>query len=193
MVLKIKNLSVVLVSSLIVALIFASILVGYFFYIQWKEDSFATRYRSFIYKSTADIFSKDIKIDDIRFRKPGGGYPLVSGAGMPYLEGRITNNSTKIITSLMMEVSFSKEDGEVVYRDWFYPMGEEMFSGSPFFSSFRKTGGAILPGESVNFRYPLKNCPAYVYTAFERQKDFAKVEDQKTVISEFTVKGMSVV
>ena len=185
---KRKHLTVVLFSSAIIALVIVSTLVGYSLYVQWKEDTFAVDYRNSIYRLNAEIFKNDIEIHGVRAGLRNSGLPSET----PVLEGKVKNDSSKTITSIMLEVSFSISDGSVIYRDWFYPFGEGAFSGSPFFSGIKRTREVLRPGESMAFNYPLRNCPSEVIARIFPGKGFAKTAPGRRIEFNVSVSGVSV-
>jgi hypothetical protein len=126
MFIKKKHGAVVFFSSIIIAVVFITTLVGYSLYIQWLKDKGIFKYRNSIYKLTAEIFKKDLDVYDVNAKIADDGL----FQNMPVLRGSLKNNSEKIVSSVLMEVSFIRFDGTVVYKDWFYPLGQQR-SGSP--------------------------------------------------------------
>lgn len=189
MAIKTKHRTVILFSSAIIAMVIISTLVGYGLYIQWKEDTFAVDYRNSMYKLTADIFKKDIEIYNVKTEFENGASSLPK---ILMLEGKLKNNSPKTITSIMLEVSFSRPDGYVVYKDWFHPLGEGVLSGSPFFSSIKRTRDVLRPGENMSFRHLLRNCPPEVISQIFKKTLFAKSGSEGEIKLIITVSGVSV-
>lgn len=189
MVIKSKHRTVILFSSAIIAMVIVSTLIGYSLYIQWKEDAFAASYRNSIYKLTAEIFKTDIEIHNIATRFGNGTSSL---SKIPVLEGKLKNNSSKTITSIMLEVSFSRPDGYVVYKDWFYPLGEGILAGSPFFSSVKQTRDVLQPGENMSFKYLLRNCPSEVISRFFTKTGFAKTGSEGEIKLAISLSGVSI-
>ncbi|HNX90918.1 MAG TPA: hypothetical protein PKY78_07580 [Candidatus Omnitrophota bacterium] len=187
-----KHTLLVVSSSLIITVVFVATFIGYNVYMQWVEDTISLRYRDSIYKLTAGIYKNDIVIMGV---VPKAGKEIIfsgSGAGMPLLEGKVKNNTSKIITSVMVEIYFSRSDGSVVYRDWFYPLGEKMFFSSPFFSSKIKPQMVLPPGETMTFRYLLRNCPAEIASQLMSKKGFSKEDPGKEIKMNLKVAGVSV-
>lgn len=188
---KKKQRVLVLFSTLIVTVVILSTLLGYSLYVEWKEDSFASGYRHMIYKLTGDIFRETINISNIRV-EPGPRRPRSAGGSpIPMVCGDIKNSSMKTIASLRFEVSFSREDGTVVYRDWFYPLGEKDLPVSPFFSGAAREGEPLPAGERKTFKYVMKNCPAEVSDSIFADSAFAKGEGEKLNVN-VTVAGVRV-
>ena len=185
---KKKHILVVVFSSIIIASVFISTLVGYTVYLQWKKDSFALEYRNSIYKLTAELFKNDIVLSNV-YVKLGEGSGVL---GMPLLEGSLKNGSDKTITSVMIEVSFVREDGTVVYNDWFQPLGKGRFSSGVLFSGMRGTKNVLLPGEGLSFRHILRNCPRKVFEAVSSKAEFAKENSADRINIVYTVTGLSV-
>jgi len=111
--LKSKNIMVIIFSSVIIAIVFLSTLVGYSLYVEWKNDSRAVQYNNSMYILTAEIFKSDIAVSNVTVRMGEHG-PF---RGQPIIEGDIKNNSPKPVNLLTMEVFFEKADGSVVYKD----------------------------------------------------------------------------
>jgi hypothetical protein len=181
---KSKHFVVVFFSSIIVAVVLVSTLIVYGVYIEWKEDSDAAKYDSSIYKLTADMFRKDINMSNLK---------AVIGSddafsGMPMVEGSLKNNSSKIVTSIMMEVSFSRPDGSVVCRVLFHPLGEERSSRV----AREHTKNVLMPGEGISFKHLLRNCPQEVVSRLSTKSEFARVDKDKQLKVEYSIVGMSV-
>jgi len=187
-----KHSILVIFSSFIIVVVLVATLLGYNIYVQWVEDTSSVKYRDDIYKLTAHIFKKNIDIYNIIPKS--GNEAVLSGVldGMPILEGKIKNNTSKIITSVMVEIYFSDPDGSVVYRDWFYPLGENYFFDSPFFSGKIRPQMVLPPGETMTFRYLLRNCPAHVLSQILSSKNFAKINPDKEVKMILNISGVTV-
>jgi len=187
MLIKRKQLTLVLFSSAIIVIVIISTLIGYSLYIQWKEDTSAVKYRNSIHNLSAEIFKDGIDIYNVRIEFEKG-----SSSKMPALKGKLKNRSSKTITSIMIELSFSKPDGYVIYRDWFYPLGEEALSSSPFFSSIKRTKEVLRPGEIMSFSYLLRKCPPEAVSQLSAMKAFAKTNPDKAIKLDLSVEGVSV-
>jgi hypothetical protein len=189
MAIKNKHWILITLSSTIVAVVILCTLFGYGIYMQWKDDLYAVRYRDSIYRITADIFKNQIEISGLRTICEENGTLLK----VPYVEGRIRNNSPKTLVSVMIGLSFSRPSGVVLYRGWFSPMGEEKLPDSPFFSTMKRAKKNLPPGESITFRYLLKNCPQEVVEDIARNKSFAKESGgDKDITLELSITGLSV-
>ncbi len=188
MFIKRKHIAVIIFSSIIIAVVFVSTLIGYSLYIQWKKDSLALKYRNSIYKLTAELFKNDVVLSNVCVKMEDG--KLLSE--MPLLEGRLKNNSNKTITSIAIEVSFLAPDGTVVYDSWFNPLGEEYFGTPPLLSGMRQTRNVLLPGEGISFRRLLRNCPPEVVAQLSAKAEFARNQPENKVKLVCSIAGLSV-
>ncbi|MFC1480328.1 hypothetical protein ACFL5Y_02635 [Candidatus Omnitrophota bacterium] len=188
MFLKKKHILVIVFSSIIIAVVFVSTLIGYSLYIQWKKDSFALRYRNSIYKLTAELFRKNVVMSNVRVKI--GGKELFPG--LPLLEGSFKNNSNKIVTSVLVEVYFLRPDGTVVYKDWVYPLGEQHFGSSTLFPGIKQTRNILLPGEGISFRHLLRNCPREVVEQVSARTKLAKNSSKDKIRMVYSIAGLSV-
>ncbi|MFQ5952940.1 MAG: hypothetical protein ACE5JK_06005 [Candidatus Omnitrophota bacterium] len=183
-----KHFLVIAFSSLIIGVVLASTVIGYSLYIEWKNTTFISRYKSSIAKLTAEMFKEDIAISNINVRIAHEG-PF---SGLPFIEGSLKNNSPKTITSILMEISFLKPDGSVIYKGWFHPIGEEGFAHSASFSAVEYTSNVLLTGESVSFRHLLRNCPSEVVSQFSSKEEFAKTSAEDRIKMEYSITGVTV-
>ncbi len=187
MLIKRKQLTLVLSSSAIIAIVIISTLVGYSLYVQWKEDTSTVKYRNSIYKLTAEIFKDAIDIYNVRIE-----FEKATSSQTPVLKGKLKNRSSKTMTSIMIGLCFSKPDGYVIYRDWFYPLGEEALSSSPFFSSIKRTKKVLRPGEIMSFGFLLRKCPPEAVSQLSAMKAFAKTNPDKAIKLELSIEGVNV-
>jgi len=188
MFIKKKHIVVVVCSSLVISIVFVSTLVGYSIYIQWKKDSFASKYRNSIYKLTAELFNEDIALSKVSVKI--GENKLFSG--IPLLEGSLKNDSSKSITSVQIEVSFQEPDGSVVYKDWFYPLGKQRLDSPALAAMLNKTGNVLLPGEGITFRHLLRNCPREIISEVFTKTEFARQHSNGKIKLSYSVTGLSV-
>jgi hypothetical protein len=188
MFIKAKHAGVIVFSSIFIGIVMASTVVGYGLYLRWKEDALSVSYRNTIYKLSADMFRKDIEIFNIRLNIQKTGI----FQDMPVLEAKVKNNSPKPIRSLMLEVLFFRANGYVVYRDWVYPLEEQLFSGSPFFSGIAQNDHTLMPGETMTFRHFLSGCPSEITSSFFSRSGFVKDESKRKVKMDLTVAGVAV-
>ena len=179
-----KHALVIIFSSIIIAAVMVSTLVGYHLYIEWREDRDSAAYNNAIYKLTADMFKKDVGLSNLRVAI--GGKEMFTG--MPIIEGSLKNNSSKIVTSIMLEVQFSRPDGSVVYREWFYPLG----AVRPAPIRAKRTKNVLMPGEGISFRHLLRNCPSEVASLISEKTGFAKGDREPRIKTEYSIVGMSV-
>lgn len=184
MFLKSKNANVIMYSSVVIAIVMISTLFGYSLYIQWKEDSFALRYRNSIYKLTAAMFRSDIQLSNVTVR-PWGDGPY---GDVPVFEGSIKNNSQKALTSITVEVSFRRPDGTVLYKTWVHPLGEKESGARAVLPEDGHARSVLSPGESMSFAQMLKNCPKEVLSTLPSRPKSGKGD----IAFEYTIVGASV-
>jgi len=185
---KRKSIVVIVFSSLIVAAVLFSTLLGYMLYVQWKEDSFVLKYHNSIYKLTAELFRENVSIANTKVRLEGAEpFPQ-----MPVLEGSIKNSSDKTVISVLVEISFREPDGSVVYKDWFYPLGERSFSNPIMFSGVKRAENVILPGEGISFRHLLRNCPRELVPMLSSGSNFARNSAEGKIALVCEIKGLRV-
>jgi hypothetical protein len=184
---KKKHIQVIFFSSLIISIVIITTLAAQLFYVQWKKDTIASRYRNSIYDLTARIFRDDLAVRDagISVKKTEGSKRI------PVFEGSIENRTGKTVTSILMEVSFLREDGSVAYKGWFRPIGEGMY-GSPSLLRGGSTGKVLLPGEMISFREMLPNCPLEIISGFAEDPGPGRYGDEDFELS-YEIKGMSVI
>lgn len=188
MFIKKKNLLVVSFSSVIIATVFVATLVGYNLYLQWKKDAHDLKYRNSIYRLTADMFRNDVVLSDVDVKLEGGG----SFQPLPFLEGSIKNNANKPISSLLLEISFTTPDNEVLYNNWVYPLGERDLVNPASFAGGKHVKSILLPGEGITFRHILRNCPPEVVEKLSNKSKFARDEEKGRLKMSCSVAGMSV-
>ncbi|MFH1847483.1 MAG: hypothetical protein ABH869_08040 [Candidatus Omnitrophota bacterium] len=192
MFIKKKNLVVIIFSSAVIAVVFLSTLIGYSLYLQWKKDAFALNYRNSIYRLTAELFRNNVNLSNINVDLRDNG--LFSA--MPILEGNIKNDTGKIITSILLEISFSEQDGSIIYRDWVYPMGgehaEKYWAETPLFSARKQARTVLSPGEGITVRHLLRKCPPEVVALLSAKTNFAKSGTSHKIKFNYTIEGLSV-
>ena len=189
---KSKHFNVILFSSFMVVMVMLSVLVGYNVYLQWKENVGEARYQNFSYKVTAEIFRGNIDIYSSTVKSGEKSREFGAPEGMPVLDGKVKNNSGKTITSMMLEVVFSRPDGAVIYRDWFYPLDQDFLNRSPLFSGRKTTGATLASGEYFSFRHALGSCPAEIVEQIDTKGVFAKTERDEDVKFDLSVRELSV-
>lgn len=188
MLIKRKHISVTLFSSIIVAIVFVSTLIGYSIYIQWKKDSFVLRYRNSIYKLTAELFKNNIFLSDVNVKLGTSELFL----GMPIVEGSLRNGSNKTVISILIEISFLRPDGAVVYNDWVYPLAGQHFDNPQLFSEIKQTRNILSPGENISFKHLLKNCPREITEQLYTDAEFAKQSLKNKIKLVCSITGLSV-
>ena len=188
MFLKKKHILVVIFSSVIVAVVLVSTLAVYSLYMQFKEDSFALRYRNSIYKLTAELFRKDIHISNLSVRIMRDK----ASSGVPVIEGSIKNGTGKTLTSVLMEISFTRPDGTVSYKGWLHPLGEKHFGDFTMPPAATQAGYVLLPGETVSFRHIMRNCPRDIIKQISARSNFAKRQPKEKSEFAHSIVGLSV-
>ncbi|MFH1665058.1 MAG: hypothetical protein ABIA77_02810 [Candidatus Omnitrophota bacterium] len=187
-----KHVIVVTFSSVIIAIVLISTLIGYSLYVRWKEDSFGLKYRNSIYKLTAELFRKDIVLANVNV-VIGEDDPF---AGMPVIGGSLKNNSSKTLTSILVEISFYGADGAVIFKDRVYPLGggtEKQYPGPDILSAnIGPTRNILLPGEGISFRHLLRNCPRKLIAHFDTKSKFARVYPQDKITMKYSVEGLNI-
>lgn len=188
MLLRSKHANVIIYSSIVIAVVMVSTLVGYTLYIQWKEDSFALRYRNSIYKLTAAMFKAEILLSNVSIKR----WEEAPYGDVPVFEGSIKNNSSKALTSITVEISFRKPDGTVVYKSWVHPLGEKLSSVRTSLPAMGHARSVLLPGEGMSFAQILKNCPKEMLQSLPRKSKFAKGTPKSDITAEYAIVGVSV-
>jgi len=189
---KNKHFKVILFSSFIVVVVMLSVLIGYGIYLQWKEDVGAAQYQSFLCKVTAEMFRDEITIYNATVKPSEDDRESGVPEGMTVLDGKIKNNSSKTITSMMLEVAFSRPNGSVIYRDWFDPFDQDFLGRSPFFSGRKRMGTVLAAGEYMSFRHVIGNCPSEILEQIRKKSVFAKKEKSKNIQFDISVRELSV-
>ena len=193
MLLKKKNIPVIIFSVGIIAAVFLSSLLLSSAYYVWKEKRAASCYEKSIYETTALLFKKDMVISDITL-VPGENDQF---SGKPLVEGRIKNKTTKTVASILMEISFIDKAGVVVYRHRFHPFGTGPGNknlGSPLlYPLMSPTGNMLLPGDSVSFRHIMSNCNNALIFRVRNNAKADKKGIKKDLKFVYSIIGLSVV
>ncbi|MFH1877889.1 MAG: hypothetical protein ABH883_03690 [Candidatus Omnitrophota bacterium] len=187
MFIKKKHIAVIVFSSSIILLVLLSTLAGYILYTQWTKDSFVLKYKNSIYKLTAEIFRKEILITNVTVETGQDEFY----SGLPLLTGSLRNNTAKTITFILMEVSFVRPDGMVLYKDRFCPLGEQYFGSTTLAPIIQNTKNILLPGEGVSFRHRLANCPKELIEQLLNKNKFAKNDSADNVKIVYAITGLS--
>lgn len=190
MFIKRKHRLVIGFSSFIIGMVFVLTLVGYNLYIKFKGDGSAANYGSSIYKLNAELFRKDIILSNVSVETD----KHASRARLPFIKGSLKNNSNKTVSSVLVEVSFQKRDGSVLYKERIYPLGDKKLSSravSLFFGRGR-TYNVLLPSEGISFRHSIGNCPNEIYEQFSNKTNFAKNSKNKITIV-YSISGLDVI
>ncbi|MFC1548519.1 hypothetical protein ACFL5E_01015 [Candidatus Omnitrophota bacterium] len=184
MFIKKKHILVIVFSSLIISVVLLSTLVGHSLYMQWKKDVFASRYKNSIYKLTAELFKNDVTLSNVHVKTEGED-------GKILFEGNLNNNSNKTITSVMIEVYFQEPNGTVLYKDWFYPLGDKRSRAQSFLFGAQQTRSVLLSGEGVSFRHHLMNCPRKVSEELLKKTQFAKSDSKDRMTVHYSIVGLN--
>ena len=189
MIIKKKHILVAFFSSLIISVVLMTTVAGYGIYVQWKKDIFAARYNHSIYELTAELFSSEIMLYNVKVEM--GDKKLFSG--IPIMEGSLKNNSAKTVTSVLIEVVFFEHNGNVLYKDWFYPLGRRNSRAPSVVFGSGSTQNVLLPGEGISFKHLLKGCPPGVSEYLDKKSKFAKSSDSGDIEMVYSVKGLSLI
>jgi hypothetical protein len=181
---KKKHIPVILFSSGIVTVVFLTTLFGYGLYTQFKKDAFTVGYRDSIHRITADIFRKDLVFSDVNIAVPE------DGGGDPVFKGTLRNNAARSLAAILVEVSFSDEDGRVLYKEWVRPLSGQSFAAMPFSASAASEDQALLPGESFKFVHVMRNCPEYLVNRTSMRRGFARRDVSKDINFKYSVKEL---
>jgi hypothetical protein len=161
-------------------------------YYLWKERKAAADYENSIYSTTALLFKKDIIVSDILLIRAKEG----QAGGRPLIEGKIRNNSGKIVSSVLMEISFITDDGVVVYKQRFHPCGTGPGNkdfGSPFlYPLMSPADNMLLPGGSISFRHILSNCDNDLIHRVRNGSNVNNKEEKKDLEFVYSIIGLSV-
>lgn len=186
--LKKKHFTVIFLSSLVIGVVIFTTIVGYTLYMHWKKDVSSIKYRDSIEKLNATIFEDDITLSDLAVKEATTGpFP-----GKPVIAGTISNNSSKTVKSLLVEVSFSDDKGSVLYRGWFYPVGTEKILASGILDPSKGSDVLLAPGDKISFKYLLKSCPNNVARNIEYLSSFAKTGHSEDIHMECSIAGIKV-
>lgn len=154
--LKYRTVLIIILSSVIISSVLTLTIFGFYAYLEWKSQTTRRNYQISLHDINAELFSKYIAIEL---------EPKIDKEGVfqdkPILEGAIKNTSDKAIYSLRLRIAFRDNEHRVVHVDHFYPIG-------PGFRSF------LRGGDTLSFKYRLKNCPQKVTDYLDAQLRFAK-------------------
>lgn len=193
MLLKKKNISVIIFSVGIIVAVLLSSLILFTSYFVWKEKGAALSYEKSIYATTALLFEKDLALSHV-ILVPGDADIF---SGKPLVEGSIKNNTTKTVSSILMEISFISKDGVVVYRHRFHPFGigpgNKNFGSPLLYPLMSPTGNMLLPGDSVSFRHVMSNCNNGLISRIKNNTNFTKKGTKKNLNFLYSIVGLSVV
>lgn len=165
MIVKKKSILVIILSIMLISLVLITTLIGYYLYLNWKEENTKSLYLTSLYELNAKLYAKYIsitsiliKIDEEEFFKD-----------KPIMEGHIKNTSNKKIRSLKLKISLLDKDGRVLYMDLFYPLRIDSHS-------------YLAPNDAISFKHLLKNCPKDITSYLKMKTRFAK-EKKKDLIN----------
>ncbi|MFA6636118.1 MAG: hypothetical protein WCV56_03245 [Candidatus Omnitrophota bacterium] len=183
---KKKHIPVILFSSGIVIVVFLTTLSGYGLYTQFKKDAFTVGYRDSIHRITADIFRKDLVFSDVAIALPE------DGGENPVFKGTLKNNAARSLAGILVEVSFSDDDGRVLYKEWIRPLPGQSFAAVPFSVPAVSEDFTLLPGESFKFVHVMRNCPEYLVKHTSMRRGFAKRDVSKDISFKYSIKELKV-
>ena len=171
MLVKKKSILVIVLSSAIISFVLIITLIGFYIYLNWKEENNKSAYLNSLYELNAELYSKHvpiysllIKLDDDDLFKD-----------KVIVEGQIKNKSNKKILSIKLKISLFDKYGRVLYVDSFYPLK----SGSYLGLITEETGNYLLPDDSISFKHLLRNCPKDIYIYLKMRTRFAKEKIKK--------------
>lgn len=159
MLIKPKSLVVVALSSVVIAGVLVSTLIGYYMYVELKETENSKVCMDAIRKLQARIFAKDIEASGLSFGMDQAG-PL---AGRPVIKGVVRNRSARRVYNILLRVKFIDAGGTSVYEVVFHPL-EPTFGidqlGSITLSYLKgPQRNSIEPASSKTFKRIMPNFP----------------------------------
>ncbi len=165
MLIKRKSLIVGLVSSIVIALVLITTLVGYFVYLEFKSIEFGRVYQELLEKTKAKVYSKQLDIFGLDARIENIG----ALKGKPIIEGAITNKGSREVINLVLKLNFLDRDSASIYELTARP--QEPALGSNVFNhiSISRLYGyghpidSLKPGETLKFKKIITGCPTEVF------------------------------
>jgi len=157
--LKKKSVLVVFLSSALVSLVLVLTLIGYVFYLEWKDKESDLSYRYLLNRINAKLYVKYVDVSRLNAKIEGTG-PL---KGNPIVEGLITNKTGRDILDLLLKVKFLDKDGAVIYEVIFHPQdpafGQANLMSVSIPYIYRPSRVIIKSGGSLPFKKILEHCP----------------------------------
>ena len=173
MIIKKKSILVIVLSITLITLVLITTLIGFYLYLNWKEENTKSLYLTSLYELNAKLYAKYIsitsiliKIDEEEFFK-----------GKPIIEGRIKNTSNKKIRSLKLKISLLDKDGRVLYMGLFYPLRIDSHS-------------YLAPNDAISFKHLLKNCPKDITSYLKMKTRFAKEKKKEAIDIDYKIEEL---
>jgi len=184
MIIKKNSIIVAILSSSIIAVVFVLTIIGFYIYINWKEDNNKRQYYDALRELNAKLYEKYvlvhsiiIKIDEQELFKD-----------KPIVEGKITNKSSKRITSLKLEISILDNNNQVLYHDSFYPLRKKSY----FDVISDETGNYLSSNDTISFKHLLANCPNEIEANLRMKTQFAKEKKTESINFNYEIEEMTV-
>ncbi|MDP3730438.1 MAG: hypothetical protein Q8R14_02810 [Candidatus Omnitrophota bacterium] len=165
MLIKRKSLIVGLVSSIVIALVLITTLVGYFIYLELKSGEFGRVYQELLEKAKAKVYSKHLDIFGLDARIENTG----ALKGKPIIEGAITNNGPRDVANLVIKLSFLDRDSASIYELTAHPqepaLGGTVFTRVyiPHLYSYTHPTAILKPAQTLKFKKIIAGCPTEVF------------------------------
>jgi len=162
--LKKKNIYVISVSVIIIALVILSSFLGLIAYMQLRQFNIAYRYYEKLEEMDTASYAKNMEIDSVKIRL---GFNEV---GM--VEGQIKNKGRKTVLSIALKVNFLDNLNTSLYSCIIYPL--EPFQSPPIFKKMRfyyfafAGGRPITANRSISFESTLWGCPKKFVTMLKK-------------------------
>jgi len=170
---KRKSRLVIIWSCFLVAAVLMLSLMGYYFFISWKEEEAEKHYRLIVQELNAKIFAKYVSVTGVVAKIEQEG--LLEG--LPVLEGSIKNTSVKKVTLLKIKTFFLDKDNSVIYLDSFYPLGGENY---------------LLPNDSISFKHLLRKAPKELRNYLVMRQSFAKAEEPLKITLRWQIEALDI-
>ncbi len=182
MIIKKKSILAIIFSSILISLVFITTLIGFYLYLNWKEENTKSLYLSSLYELNAKLYAKYILITSILIKIDEGEF----FKGKPTIEGRIKNRSNKKIRSLKLKILLLDKDGRVLYMDLFYPLRINSYFGV----ISKETGNYLAPNDAISFKHLLKNCPKDITSYLKMKTRFAKEKKEEAISIDYKIEEL---
>jgi hypothetical protein len=174
MIIKKKSILVIILSILLISLVLIATLIGYYLYLNWKEENTKSAYLTSLYELNAKLYAKYISITSILIKIDEEEF----FEGKPIIEGHIKNTSNKKIRSLKLKISLLDKDGRVLYMDLFYPLRIDSYS-------------YLAPNDAISFKHLLKNCPKDITSYLKMKTRFAKEKKKDPINIDYKIEELT--